>query len=91
VEAYYTGRQQLDDNPHRTTSRRYVELGILGELILGRASLFVNLENILNVRQTRYDPILRQTRAPDGRWTVDIWAPTEGFVVNGGIRLKFGG
>ena len=29
-------------------------------------------------------------RAPDGRWTVDAWAPTEGLVLNGGIRLKFG-
>ena len=27
----------------------------------------------------------------DGRWTVDAWAPTDGFVVNGGIRMKFGG
>lgn len=89
-EAYYTGRQQLDDNPYRSVSRRYVEMGMLGELILGRASLFLNLENILGVRQTRYDPILRPNRAADGRWTVDVWAPTEGFVVNGGVRLKFG-
>lgn len=91
VEAYYTGRQELEDNPYRTRSRPYVELGLLGELILGRVSLFVNLENILNVRQTRTDPILRQVRAADGRWTVDAWAPTDGFVANGGVRFRFGG
>lgn len=91
VEAYYTGRQELDDNPYRTRSRPYVELGMMGELILGRASLFLNLENILGVRQTKYDPLLRPTRAPDGRWTVDVWAPTEGFVANAGVRLRFGG
>jgi outer membrane receptor for ferrienterochelin and colicins len=91
VEAYYTGRQRLEDNPFRDISRPYVELGVLGEIVLGRASLFLNLENILDVRQTKYDPLVRPDRAPDGRWTVDVWAPTEGFVVNGGVRLKFGG
>ncbi len=25
----------------------------------------------------------------DGRWTVDAWAPLDGRVLNGGIRLKF--
>jgi outer membrane receptor for ferrienterochelin and colicins len=89
-EAYYTGPQRLDDNPYRTRSRPYVELGVLGEVILGRVSLFLNLENILGVRQTRYDPLLRPARAPDGRWTVDVGAPTEGFVANGGLRLRLG-
>jgi iron complex outermembrane receptor protein len=91
IEAYYTGRQQLEDNPYRSVSRPYVELGLLGEVVLGRVSLFVNAENILGVRQTRYDPLLRPSRAADGRWTVDVWAPTDGFVVNGGLRLRFGG
>jgi outer membrane receptor for ferrienterochelin and colicins len=91
LEVYYTGRQQLDDNPYRTSSRPYFEIGILGEIALGKARLFLNAENILGVRQTRFDPIVRPTRAPDGRWTVDIWAPTEGFVLNGGVRLRFGG
>jgi len=91
LEAYYTGRQSLDDNPYRTRSKRYVELGALAEITLGKISLFVNAENILNVRQTRTDPILRPARAPDGRWTVDAWAPTDGFVANAGVRLRFGG
>ena len=39
----------------------------------------------------KYDPLIRPTGAPDGRWTVDAWAPTDGFTVNGGIRLSFGG
>jgi outer membrane receptor for ferrienterochelin and colicins len=90
-EAYYTGRQALEDNPFRETGRPYVELGMLGEIVLGNVRLFVNAENLLNVRQTKYDPLLRPTRAPDGRWTVDAWAPTDGFTVNGGVRLSFGG
>jgi iron complex outermembrane receptor protein len=91
IEAYYTGRQQLEDNPFRSSSRPYFHLGILGEVVLGPARLFVNAENLLNVRQTKYDPLIRPNRAPDGRWTVDVWAPTDGFVINAGVRLRFGG
>jgi iron complex outermembrane receptor protein len=88
LEAYHTGRQPLDDNPYRDTGRSYVELGALGEITFGKVSLFLNLENILDVRQTRYHPATSPRRAPDGRWTVDTWAPTDGFVVNGGVRIK---
>lgn len=91
VELYYTGKQPLDDNPYRTVSKPYFELGLLGELVVGKARVFLNAENILNIRQTKYDPLLLRTRAPDGRWTVDVWAPTEGFVLNGGVRLRFAG
>lgn len=90
IEAYYTGRQLLDDNPFRTRSRPYLHLGVLGEIVLGRVSLFANAENLLGVRQSRYDPLLRRERAPSGRWTVDAWAPLEGFILNAGIRLRFG-
>jgi iron complex outermembrane receptor protein len=91
IEAYYTGRQSLEDNPYRTESRPYLHLGVLGEVVLGKISLFANAENILGVRQTRYDPLLLPQRRPSGQWTVDVWAPTEGFILNGGLRLRFGG
>jgi iron complex outermembrane receptor protein len=91
LEVYYTGKQTLDDDPFRTESRPYLHVGILGEIVLGRVNLFANAENILGVRQTRYDPLLRPQRAPAGQWTVDVWAPTEGFVLNAGVRLRFGG
>ena len=42
-----------------------------------------------DVRQTGYHPLTRPQRAHDGRWTVDAWAPTDGFVVNGGVRFRF--
>lgn len=90
IEAYYTGRQALADNPHRTQSRPYVHLGMMGELVLGNVNLFLNAENILNVRQTRYDSLLLANRAPSGAWTVDAWGPTDGFVLNGGVRFRFG-
>ena len=90
-EAYYTGVQSLDDDPYRTESESYWELGLLGEVVLGRYRVFLNLENLLDVRQTRHDPLLRPARARDGRWTVDAWAPLEGFVANAGVRIRFGG
>lgn len=88
-EAYYTGKQDLEDNPFRTTSRPYLEVGLLGEIVLGDVRLFLNLENLLNVRQTKYDPVILPQRRPDGQWTIDAWGPSEGFVANGGLRITF--
>jgi iron complex outermembrane receptor protein len=87
VEVYYTGRQALDDNPYRAESRPYVVLGLLVERRVGRARLFLNAENLGDVRQTRWDPLLLPSRSAEGRWTTDAWAPLEGRTLNGGIRL----
>jgi iron complex outermembrane receptor protein len=89
VESYYTGDQRLEDNPYRTRSKPYILFGFLAEHPIGPLRLFVNIENLSNVRQTRWDPLLRSDRAVDGRWTVDSWAPLDGRVLNGGIRFKF--
>jgi iron complex outermembrane receptor protein len=89
VEVFYTGRQRLDENPYRTESPSYWIVGLLVERPLGPVRLFVNAENLTNVRQTRYDPLVRPTRNFDGRWTVDAWAPLEGRVLNGGLRFAF--
>lgn len=89
VEFYLTGRQELDDNPYRDVSRPYVITGLLIERRFGRARLFVNAENLLDTRQTRYDPLTLATRAPSGRWTTDAWAPLEGRAINGGVRYDF--
>jgi iron complex outermembrane receptor protein len=90
IEAYYTGEQSLENNPYRERSRPYLHLGVLGEIVLGQVSLFANAENILGVRQTRYDPLLLPQRRPSGQPTLDVWAPTEGFILNAGARLRFG-
>jgi len=89
IEWYYTGRQSLEENPYRAVSEPYMILGLLAEKQFGRIRLFVNGENLTGVRQTRWDPLLRPTRAPDGRWTVDAWAPLEGRNINGGLRVRF--
>jgi outer membrane receptor for ferrienterochelin and colicins len=88
-EAYYTGYQPLENDPYREVSRPYVLFGGLFERRFGRARLFVNVENLADVRQTKYDPLVRPTRLPDGRWTVDAWAPLDGRVWNGGVRVAW--
>ena len=72
-----------------TAAEPYVIVGVLAERQFGRIRLFVNGENLTNVRQTRWQPLIRPDRAPDGRWTVDAWAPLEGRNINGGVRLRF--
>jgi iron complex outermembrane receptor protein len=89
LEAFYTGRQQLDASPFRTDSVPYWLFGVIGEWRVGRARIFVNAENLRDFRQTRYAPIVRPTRGVDGRWLDDEWGPLDGRVVNAGVRLRF--
>jgi outer membrane receptor for ferrienterochelin and colicins len=90
-EAYYTGTQQLENNPYRERSEPYWHLGLLGQITIGQVSLFVNAENLLNVRQTKEDSLVLLKQAPCGRWTTDIWSRNDGFTVNAGLRFQFGG
>jgi iron complex outermembrane receptor protein len=89
IEVFYTGSQRLDDNPYREESRPYWIFGFLAERRFGPVRLFINAENFGNTRQTRYDKLVRPQRHSDGRWTVDAWAPLEGRIVNGGLRINF--
>ena len=76
-ELYYTGRQRLEANPYRDVSEPYTLVG------------GGHRQNLTDVRQHRWDPVLRPDRARDGRWTVDAWAPLDGRVINGGVRVQF--
>ena len=89
VEIVYTGAQRLDANPFRSTSEPYALVGVRGEYRAGRWRLFVNGDNLTDVRQTDWDPIARPARDVDGRWTVDAWAPLAGRLVNAGLRVAF--
>jgi iron complex outermembrane receptor protein len=89
VEVYYVGRQTLEDNPYRDEGVGHWIVGALVEKRFRALRVFVNAENLGDVRQTKYDPLVRPVRHPDGRWTVDAWAPLDGRVVNGGVRVFF--
>ena len=57
-EAYYTGPQRLDNNPYLDESKPYWHLGLMGEITMGRFSWFINLENLLDVKQSDEHPLL---------------------------------
>lgn len=89
LEVFYTGLQSLDDNPYRAISRPYVTYGLLGSKRFGRATVFLNVENLSNVRQSQYDPIVRPSPGAGARRAVPAWAPLDGRIVNGGLRYAF--
>jgi iron complex outermembrane receptor protein len=88
-EFYYTGRQSLDDNPFRAESRAYLIVGALVEWHVAWARVFLNAENIGDVRQTRFDSLVRPTPGRGGRWTTDAWTELSGRTFNGGMRFTF--
>ena len=83
VEAYYTSRQFLTSG-FRT--RPYWILGLFGEKWLGRYSVFVNAENITDVRQGRYTQVVFPPHA--NPTFGEIYMPTEGRMFNGGIKIR---
>jgi outer membrane receptor for ferrienterochelin and colicins len=89
IEYYFTGTQRLEANPYRTESKPYSIFGFLAERKVGRVKVFLNAENLTNVRQTKYDSLVLPAQAIDGRWTVDAWAPLDGRSFNAGIRATF--
>ena len=90
IELFYTGAQALEDNPYRRRGAPYLMFGALFDFALSaRTRVFVNAENLTDVRQTGTERLTRPTPDVSGRWTVDAWAPIEGRTINAGVRLKF--
>ncbi len=87
LETYWTGTQRLGRNPYRSTSPDYFLTGLLAEKAFGAFRLFVNFENIFDVRQTRWDRAYAGDLTRSGYRPVPVYAPLEGRVVNGGVRL----
>lgn len=83
LEAYYFSRQKLNDG---SIGRSYWISGLMVEKLWKKFTLFINFENFTNTRQSGFDTIYTGTiNNPVFR---DIYAPVEGFVVNGGIKLR---
>ena len=83
LEAYYFSPQKLNDG---TTGKDYVMCGFMAEKIWERFSLYINFENFLDTRQTRFDNIYTGTIT--NPVFKDIYAPLDGFVINGGIKFR---
>jgi outer membrane receptor for ferrienterochelin and colicins len=83
LEAYYFGKQVLSDG---RTGKQYTIFGFMVERLWEKFSIYINFENFLDVRQTRFDTIY--TGTPENPVFRDIYAPLDGFLVNGGIKIR---
>lgn len=83
LEAYYYSPQVLTDG---TTGKPYWLMGFMAEKLWKRFSLFINFENLTDIRQAKFGSIYTGTIThPVFK---DIYAPLDGFVMNGGIKLQ---
>ena len=83
-EAYYTGKQKLSNG---SNTRDYWVQGVMAERKWSRISLFINFENVFDTRQSRFESMYSGTsQSPVFK---EIYAPTDGFVTNGGVKFRF--
>ncbi|MEJ6982256.1 TonB-dependent receptor [Pedobacter sp. P351] len=83
AEAYYFGKQRLSTGG---TGRSYLTTGFMAERLWEKFSLYINFENYLDTRQTKFESIYTGTLADPV--FKDIYAPLDGFVVNGGLKIR---
>lgn len=84
-EVFYVGQQNLSSGEK---VRDYWVMGVSGEYKLGKnISVFLNFENFLDSRQSRWENMYSGTiQNPQFR---EVYTPTDGFIFNGGLKLKF--
>ena len=84
LEAYYIGSQKLNDG---RTGEDYWIMGLMTEKIWDQFSVFLNFENFLDTRQSRFDKIY--SGPVSNPQFNDTYAPVDGFVINGGVKIRF--
>ena len=85
LEGYYFSPHRLNDGE---IGESYWIFGLMSEKRFSEFfSVFLNFENFTDTRQTAFDTIYRgNIESPQFR---DIYAPVDGFVINGGVKLNF--
>ncbi|MES2416683.1 MAG: TonB-dependent receptor [Bacteroidota bacterium] len=83
AEAYYFSAQKLNDGAR---GKSYWTPGFMVEKLWERFSIFINFENFTDTRQTKFDTIY--TGSITNPVFRDIYAPVDGFVINGGLKIK---
>lgn len=81
-ELFYTGQQYLSNNEK---TRDYWVTGICSEYKFNHFSVFLNLENFLDTRQSKWGNMYSGTiQNPQFN---EVYTPTEGFIFNGGFKI----
>jgi iron complex outermembrane receptor protein/outer membrane receptor for ferrienterochelin and colicins len=84
LEGYFTDHQYLYNGTETPT---FWEFGFMAEkTIHNKLSVFVNFENFTDTRQSNYKTVVNPPR--NNPTFDDIWTHTEGFTINGGIKIK---
>lgn len=83
LEAYHFSKQRLYDG---TSGTPYWIMGFMAEKLWKQFSVFINFENFTDTRQSKFGAIY--TGSINNPIFKDIYAPVEGFVVNGGIKIR---
>ena len=82
-EVFYVGNQYLTTNEK---VRDYWVMGVSGEYKFKYFSVFLNLENFLDSRQSKWENMYSGTiQNPQFR---EVYTPTDGFILNGGIKIR---
>ncbi|MDN3656749.1 TonB-dependent receptor plug domain-containing protein [Ferruginibacter paludis] len=82
-ELFYVGQQYLSNNEK---VRDYWITGVSSEYKFDHFSLFLNLENFLDTRQSKWESMYAGTiQHPQFR---EVYTPTDGFIFNGGFKIS---
>ena len=83
VDAEYESEQTLMSG---RTVRSLFKAGFLAERTINKFSIYINLENWTDTRQTKYESLV-QAPFDNPRFT-EVWAPLDGFIFNTGVKVK---
>lgn len=85
LEGYFTDKQFLTNG---NTTPSFWELGFMAQKTLWKHfDFFINFENFTNVRQSSNKRVVNEPH--DNPSFDEIWTHTEGFVFNGGVKIRF--
>jgi iron complex outermembrane receptor protein len=87
IDCYYYSKSQLSDG---TSTHGIWEMGINGQIITKYVTFFANLENILNIRQTSFGPVVMPNPTYQQPKFKEIYGPLEGILFNIGCKIKLG-
>lgn len=84
LEGYFTDEQYLYNG---TKTPTYWEFGFMIEKSLWKKiAVFINFENFTDTRQSKYKSVVNGNH--NNPTFDDIWTHTEGFTINGGVKIK---
>lgn len=87
IDCYYYSPIKYSDG---SVGQRIWEFGINTQLSLRYVLIFANLENLFDIRQTNFGPIVFAAPTLNQPRFKEIYAPLEGRLLNAGIKLRLG-